>query len=46
MLELKDKEIARLTSRIQELESEKEEMVENFQISSGLMIERLKTLEA
>ncbi len=46
MLELRDREITRLKSRIDELEAERKEMVENFQATSGLMIERLKTLEA
>lgn len=46
LLELKDREINRLKARLDNLEAEKQEMLESFQTTSGLMIERLKTLEA
>ncbi|CDW91449.1 achain crystal structure of engineered northeast structural genomics consortium target [Stylonychia lemnae] len=46
VIESQKKEIRYLTLRLKGVEKEKEEMIENFKLSSSVLLERLKDLEA
>ena len=46
IIETQKKEIKYLNQRIDRLEKDKEDMIDNFKLSSGVLLERLKDLEA
>ena len=46
VIESQKKEIKYLNQRIGQLEREKEDMIDNFKLSSTVLLERLKDLEA
>lgn len=45
IIESQKKEIQHLSERVKELESENDQMVDNFKLSSSVLLERLKDLE-
>ena len=46
MIESQKKEIKYLTQKVTSLLRERDDMVDNFKLSSGVLLERLKDLEA
>ena len=46
MIDAQKREITYLTEKIDRLEKEKQDMIENFKLSSSVLLERLKDLEA
>ena len=46
MIEAQKREITYLTEKIDRLEKEKQDMIDNFKLSSSVLLERLKDLEA
>lgn len=46
VIESQKREIRYLNQRIERIEREKEDMIDNFKLSSGVLLERLKDLEA
>lgn len=46
VIESQKKEIMYLNQRIGQLEKEREDMIDNFKLSSTVLLERLKDLEA
>jgi hypothetical protein len=46
VIDTQKKEIRYLSQRISQLEKEKEDMIDNFKLSSTVLLERLKDLEA
>lgn len=46
VIESQKREIRYLNQRIERIEREKEDMIDNFKLSSSVLLERLKDLEA
>lgn len=46
MIDAQKREISYLTEKIERLEKEKQDMIDNFKLSSSVLLERLKDLEA
>jgi hypothetical protein len=46
VIDAQKREITYLTEKIDRLEKEKQDMIENFKLSSSVLLERLKDLEA
>lgn len=45
IIESQNKDIKHLLEKVRHLESQKEQMVDNFKMSSSVLLERLKDLE-
>ena len=45
IIESQNKEIKHLQDKVRHLEGQKEQMVDNFKLSSSVLLERLKDLE-
>lgn len=45
IIESQNKEIKHLLDKVRHLEGQKEQMVDNFKLSSSVLLERLKDLE-
>ena len=46
LIESQQKEISYLKKKVELLENEKNDMIDNFKLSTGVLLERLKDLEA